>query len=233
MSPGPRHSSAIPGRAELQPARPRGRGSLALGVGSALEAQGVGDPPLGALVGAGSGTGGGVSTFRLPRPRACGVQVPTCCSGSSWRLRPGPVGPSPARVPPACRGPEPTDGRTDASDKGTSGRRRGPEEQVSVREVPDPIRPTPPGARPRFGSGATREPCARTMGWPGPQFPQAPVRRGLRPGLQPAAGAGGIGTRGDCAGPAGRPRASGQEPVPLRPGLPCLVLGGAGARGCF
>ncbi|XP_024902041.1 epidermal growth factor receptor kinase substrate 8-like protein 2 [Pteropus alecto] len=149
MSPGPRHSSAIPERAELQPARPRGRGSLALGVGSALEAQGVGDPPLGALVGAGSGAGGGVSTFRLPRPRACGVQVPTCCSGSSWRLRPGPVGPSPARVPPACRGPEPTDGRTDASDKGTSGRRRGPEEQVWARHWaldpgPTDICPPPP-----------------------------------------------------------------------------------------
>lgn len=64
-------------------------------------------------MGAGSGAGGGVSASRPPRPRACGVQVPTCCSGSSRRLRPGPAGPAPrvSLLPAGARSRQ-TGGRT-------------------------------------------------------------------------------------------------------------------------
>lgn len=192
----PGHSSAVPGRTALQPPRPRDRECLSgSGGGVCVEARGVEDPPPGAPVGAGSGAGGGVSASRPPRPRACGVQVPTCCSGSSRRLRPGPAGPSPARVPPACRSLEPTDGRTDASDEGTSGRRREPEEQVSVREVPDPMLPTAPGAARTDdgparasvspGAGATRG-SGQVCGWPGGR--EAPGREGTAPGPQAVPG---------------------------------------------
>lgn len=196
MSPPPGHSSATPGRTALQPARPRDRECRALGVGSALEAQGAGDPRREPRWGRGLEQGAGCPRPALPAP-APGRP------GSNLLLRfllaapPRSGGPSPARVPPACRSPEPTDGRTDASDEGTSGRRRGPEQQVSAREVPDPMLPTPPGAARTDdgptrasaspGAGATRgsgQVCGRPARGGGGGQREASGREGTAPGPQ-------------------------------------------------
>lgn len=199
MSPPPGHSSATPGRTALQPARPRDRECRALGVGSALEAQGAGDPRREPRWGRGLEQGAGCPRPALPAPAPAAsrfqpaAQVPPGGSAPVRRAQP--------RACPSCL-PEP------GADRRADGRLGRGNQRAATWAGAAGERPRGPGPN---APDATGSRAHGRRADPGLSVPRRRCDAGLGPGLRPSGAgwgwgaAGGIGTRGDCAGPAGRP----------------------------
>lgn len=202
MSPPPGHSSATPGRTALQPARPRDRECRALGVGSALEAQGAGDPRREPRWGRGLEQGAGCPRPALPAPAPAAsrfqpaAQVPPGGSAPVRRAQP--------RACPSCL-PEPgadrrADGRLGRGNQraatwaGAAGERpRGPGPNApdatgsrAHGRRADPTRGSGQvcGRPARGGGGGQREASGREGTAPGPQAVRS---LGWWPGTGPAA----------------------------------------------